>query len=395
MSNRTHMTDSALSQAINRFSQWMIQQALPLWADAGFDQASGCAWEQLDANGAPDTHCPKRIRVQHRQSFVFSVAAARGWLPEAGVRVGQIQRWLDQHARHPAAVDLYVHQLTAQNQPLDNRLDTYDLAFYLLACAWRYRAFGDQAALARAERLQRFLDSTIKGEFGGWLEGDYASSVRRQNPHMHLFEAYMALYQANRNGRWLALAGNIFCLFETRFYAPEQQMLLEYFHPDWQPLCSAEGQAVEPGHMMEWVWLLHQYSKLSGTPTHKYTRALYQTALGHGRDSVSGLLFDEIALDGSVRKPSKRLWPMTELIKASLARAAESDGAAEKDAAERIAAEAINGLFEYYLSSGIPGSYCDQLNQDNQISNTKAPASSLYHLVVAVMAALDYQDVQS
>ncbi|AFV00484.1 AGE family epimerase/isomerase [Simiduia agarivorans] len=391
------MSVHALSQATERLADWMVRQALPLWSSQGFDQLHGSAFEQLDASGAPDAQCPKRIRVQYRQSFVFSVAANRGWLAEAGVRVGQIQRWLDAKARHPNAqhadaMDLYVHQLTAEDQPLDNRLDTYDLAFYLLACAWRYRAFGDSQALARANRIQRYLDTHIKGDFGGWREGDYPAKVRRQNPHMHLFEAYMALFQASADSRWLARAGSIFTLFETRFYDPEKHFLLEYFHPDWRPV--AEGQAVEPGHMLEWVWLLHQYGQLSGTPVTHYTRSLYRTALELGQEKHSGLLFDELDTNGKVQKASKRLWPMTELIKASLAEAASHSDASSKAAAELVAANAISALFEFYFSTRVDGSYCDQLDANNQVINTKAPASTLYHLLVAATEAIDYQDQQ-
>lgn len=375
----------ALTLASQRLQQWMIEDALPLWAKEGFNSESGSAYEQLDANGEPDTLCPKRIRVQYRQSFVFSVAAERGWLPEAGVRVGQIQRWLDAHARHPKILDLYVHRLTAQDEQLDNRLDTYDLAFYLLACAWRFRAFGDKQALVRAETLQHYLDNHIKGQYGGWLEGDYDAPVRRQNPHMHLFEAYLALYEASQQSRWLARAGNIFALFETRFYAPDSGMLLEYFHSDWRPLNAADGQVVEPGHMMEWVWLLEQYSLHSGTPVTHYCQTLFQQALTLGQEAHSGLLFDEMSPTGQVTKLSKRLWPMTELIKAALTRARQGDADAEQ-----IAARAIDSLFEHYLSNRKPGTYCDQLDQHNQVINPNAPASSLYHLMVAVVETQHY-----
>lgn len=375
----------ALIQASKRLTHWMINNALPLWAKDGFNTENGSAYEQLNANGTPDTLCPKRVRVQYRQSFVFSVAAERGWLPEAGVRVGQIQHWLDTHARHPKVLDLYVHRLTAQDQHLDDRLDTYDQAFFLLACAWRFRAFGDKQALHRAEALQRYLDNHIKGHYGGWLEGDYDTPVRRQNPHMHLFEAYMALYQATRHSGWLARAGSIFTLFETRFFTPETGMVLEYFHPDWQPLSAAQGQTIEPGHMMEWVWLLDQYGQLSGTPVAHYCETLFGQALRLGQDAASGLLFDEIAPDGKVTKPSKRLWPMTELIKAALTRARQGH-----TDAEGIAARAIDGLFTYYFSSAKPGAYCDQLDQHNRVMNAKAPASSLYHLMVAVMELQDF-----
>ncbi|MCW8126414.1 AGE family epimerase/isomerase [Microbulbifer halophilus] len=368
-----------------RLEEWMAGSALPLWLHRGFDPETGGAHEQLDGRGRADRDCARRVRVQARQMFVLANASLRGWIADGEWRVARVEQFVARYASHPSAPEGYVHTLDNRNRVADTRRDVYDIAFFLLACAWRFRAFGQTAALREAEALTRYLDTHIKGPWGGWLEGDYDAPVRRQNPHMHLFEAFIALYDATRNGRWLARAGEIFTLFESRFYDSRNGVLLEYFHRDWTPLSEDEGQEVEPGHMLEWVWLLYQYSRRSGAPVARYTRTLYDNALDTGQEKDTGLLFDAVTVAGQPLRRSKRCWPLTELVKASLCRAASGDPDAESRAAR-----AIEALFEYYFSAEIPGLYIDRLDADNTVIGGMAPASTLYHLLLATAEVADY-----
>ncbi|MFI2812490.1 AGE family epimerase/isomerase [Microbulbifer sp. JSM ZJ756] len=378
-----------MSLNINHWTQklenWMISAALPLWMAQGFDRASGSAHERLSPEGRPDSDCPKRVRVQARQMFVLACASRRGWVEGADGIVADLDRFVTRYAQHPSAPQVYVHVLNSENGIHDTRQDVYDLAFFLLACAWRFRAFNDSSALRKAEALIQHLDVYIKGPRGGWLEGDYHTKTRRQNPHMHLLEAFIALYDATGDGRWLARAGEIFALFENCFYDSQNCVLLEYFHHDWRPLSDDEGQEVEPGHMLEWVWLLHQYSQRSGAPVRRYTETLYQRALQLGTEPETGLLYDAVSVRGRILKASKRCWPLTEMIKASLCQASAGD-----QKAENHAALGIQLLFRYYFDDRIPGLYIDQLDAENQIANNLAPASTLYHLLVATTEAVDY-----
>lgn len=54
---------------------WLIDDVLPLWRGTGVDREGFGVWEALDHQGRPLTALPKRLRVQARQSFVFSTAA--------------------------------------------------------------------------------------------------------------------------------------------------------------------------------------------------------------------------------------------------------------------------------------------------------------------------------
>ena len=223
----------------------------------------------------------------------------------------------------------------------------------------------------------------VKANNGGWLEAlpKPTSLQRRQNPHMHLFEAFIALHVATENEIYLNLANDMFELFKDHFFDSETGLLLEYFNPDWSP--EGDGGPTEPGHMMEWVWLLHCYSEISGWDMRQYMKTLYDNAIKYGWNDKLGLICDSVNIDSSPHSPTLRTWPQTELLKASIARAA-TDGSDEMYAA---AAETIDALFKYYLSVPVEGGWADKLSPEGEIISTVMPTSTFYHLFCAAAEA--------
>lgn len=374
----------ALTTAAARLENWIKNEALPLWAKVGFDSVYGANYERLAADGHPDLEANVRVRVQARQAFFYAIAFHRGWCPDGKKLATQLMQFIRGHAAHPTAGGGYTHLLDKNFAVIDSKQDLYDHAFFILANAWCYRAFGDKAALTEAEQLVAHLDAQFGSDCGGWIEGDYNYACRRQNPHMHLFEAFLALYDATGDAKWLARVGELFALFQTRFFDPKLQVLYEFFNDDWSRCEGARGEVVEPGHMMEWVWLLDWYSRRSGRPVKRYTDALYQKALTIGVDK-SGLLFDSVTADGRILEHTKRCWGLTEYIKANLVQIRAGD-----TAATARAVKGVDDLFTYYLCASTPGAYVDQRGADNEVVVDVAPASTLYHLIVAAAELADH-----
>jgi len=108
------------------------------------------------------------------------------------------------------------HLVTGTGEMHDDMRDTYAQAFILLSGGWRYKAFNDHAALKTAEDTLGFLNTHLKANNGGWYEALPLpeSSQRRQNPHMHLFESFLALYEITKDKTYLKLADDMFELFE-------------------------------------------------------------------------------------------------------------------------------------------------------------------------------------
>jgi mannose/cellobiose epimerase-like protein (N-acyl-D-glucosamine 2-epimerase family) len=374
----------ALRAVANRLENWIKQDAIPLWLERGIDPLTHANYERLTPEGLPDLESTTRVRVQARQAFFFAAAYHRGWCPQGMDVAKNLLAFVRDHAAHPVAVAGYTHLLDKHFKVIDTKQDLYDHAFFLLANAWCYRASGESEYLQEAEKLVAYLDTRFGSEVGGWIEGDYDYVCRRQNPHMHLLEAFLALHDATGDAKWLMWADEIFALFQTYFFDEKQGVLVEFFDENWARLPSPQGDRIEPGHMMEWVWLLDWYGRRRHRTLSQYSSVLYKRALELGMDK-SGLLFDAVTPDGQALDSNKRCWGLTELIKASLVQIREGN-----PQAEAIAVKAVDDLFRYYLCTSTAGSYIDQRGAQDEIVVDVAPASTLYHLIVAAMELVDH-----
>ncbi len=338
-------------------------------------------YESLSASGAPNVTSNLRVRVQARQMFVFCRAQKLGWMSSAEPLVRGMDAFIGRYAVSECRSDGYVHLLKPDFSIADGKKDLYDHAFFTLAYGAVFSTYADKAALYKANKIVEWLDEDWAHPAGGWREGDYAAPWRRQNPHMHLLETFLFLYEASGQAIWAERAKSVYTLFERHFFDAKHQVLLEYFNDDWTPAPGKDGAVVEPGHMLEWVWLLRWYQKLLGVDTSSYADALYQRALAIGLDA-DGVIFDEVGLDGRPIKATKRLWPMTELIKAAVAQARVGDRQAPA-----VLERGIESLFRFYLNTPVSGLYGDKLGEDNSLADGTAPASTLYHLIVAAIEA--------
>lgn len=195
----------------------------------------------------------------------------------------------------------------------------------------------------------------------------------------------MAMYEASGDARWLARAGELFCLFETRFFDAEYSVLREFFDLNWRVVDDASGNVIEPGHMMEWVWLLRWYEKLSGHSVDRYANSLFDVGVSIGVDDA-GLVYDGVSPQGEVLQPTKRSWPLIELLKAAVVQAR-----AGVAGAEALAGRSLHLLLTRYIGAASrPGLYVDQLDENAAVCSGVAPASTLYHLIVAAEEVANY-----
>ena len=383
---------------------WLTRQALPLWSEAGYDDAAGGFVECLTLDGRPLLDRDKRLRVQARQIYVYSHAHLLGWTPPAGkphaleVARGGFE-FLTRHYWQNDGGG-FVYATSRDGAPADNRIEAYEQAFALFAFAWYHRASGDPDALTWATRTLACLDERLADpDHGGYFENPARDLPRRQNPHMHLLEALLALHRATSDPSHIDRARSIIDLFRTRLVDPATGTLGEFFEADWSPAPGTAGQIVEPGHHFEWVWLLQRYTEASGDDTRDMADALYRFAMHHGSDHepgpAQGLAFDSVLRRGEDPRlghgtsldDNKRLWVQTEAIKAQLARL---EGGPDAGAAEHLEL-LLERLFGLYLAVG-KGNWQDHLDARGSAMAETAPASSFYHLFLCLTEVLRVRD---
>jgi mannose-6-phosphate isomerase len=356
----------------------MIDHALPLWSGEGWDRTTGGFIDRLAPDGRADAQAPRRIMVQARQIYCFAKAARMGWYPQGREVALKGLDYLLTKAKSPDGKPGFVHVLTPEGTVLKPGRDTYDHAFVLLALATVYSLDRDAQVRAEIDALCHFLDTQLRSPHGGFLEGLPPSMPRRQNPHMHLFEAMIAAFDATHDNVFQNRAGDFFALFLASLYDKQKQLLGEYFEEDWSRI---EPVSIEPGHQAEWAWLLKGFERITGCPTGRFRGELLASALRY-RDEATGCLVDEGDTAGNVKRHTRRLWPQTEIAKAWIAQAESGEAGAADEA--RMA---LVRLERHYLSHPVAGGWHDQFDRDGNSLVATIPASSFYHVLCAVTEA--------
>jgi len=378
--------------SLDRYMAWMREAALPFWLERSAD-ARGLFHETLTLDGTPAPG-PLRLRTGMRQAYVFAHAAQLGLLDrDQGLRLAT--RMMDVLAALAWAPDGHpgwIARFDRGGAVLDDRRDLYDHAFALLALGHLAQATGEA-------RYRTWINQTIavvdgmQAPHGGWHQSDRRELPRSQNPHMHLFEASLALFEITGEARHLSRAGEIFGLLRGNFLDPETGLLTEFLGPAWERSSAFRSERLDPGHMMEWTWLLRRYERATGHPVEALCGAFFGDALRLGRDPA-GFLVDEVTVKGEPLVHWRRLWPQTEYLKALIVQAAATSGAgregllAEADAlAERLLAS--------YLAASPDGTWCDRFDLDGRPTATTVPASTLYHLLAPTAEILRLREGQA
>lgn len=361
---------------------WAQDLALPLWITNGFDERRGLFHERLDFDRQPIELPASRLMVQARQIATYSRASLAGWHAGADDKVASclahVERLYHRADGHPG----WIFSIDPDGKPANRVRDLYAHAFIIYALAWSHRLTGDPHAIRLADETLAEIDVVLAAPHGGHFDAAPTDDpTRRQNPHMHLVEAVLALYEATGRERDLARATALIELALARFIDRENGALLEDFTLDWQPLNPRGKNRVEPGHLFEWVWLLGEYRRLGGTVPEAVTDKLLFFGLEHGLDAETGLIVDAVTEDGSVMIPSYRAWPHAEGVKAlvTAAQAGQPDAA---KMADHLLASLISFAPESY-----EGGWLDRFDVDGTPLVDHMPASTLYHVMGALFEA--------
>jgi mannose/cellobiose epimerase-like protein (N-acyl-D-glucosamine 2-epimerase family) len=363
---------------MSAYCDHILAVIIPLCRDRFADDRLGGFHEHLDAAGYP-LPGPKRLMVQSRQLYVLSQAALLG--DTSGQDIAERGYDFLRSHYHDKKHSGWFFRTSASGEPSDPSKDLYGHAFVLFALAHLHRAFAVPDAMALAGATMDTIHARMAAPGGGFWDRaseDWVpnTALRRQNPHMHLLEAMLALFEASGQRRWLDEAALLVTLFRERLFDPATGTLGEFFDAGWKPHPET-GHIVEPGHHFEWVWLLHRYAALSGRPLEPGADALFNSAMRHGFDPDNGHIHDQLDRSGTPIQRTRRIWPVTEAIKAQVARV-EAGLPEAADQLERLSQH----LLDRFLRPAQLG-WIETMAPDGTPTQTNLPGSTSYHLVMA------------
>lgn len=355
---------------LSAFGRWLSEEALPWWRpDHGLVPFAECR----HVDGTPADVGYIRLRVVSRQVSVYAQAARRGLktldLATRGWRGLVDLFWRLDHG--------WLSRIDSTGRAVADRFDLYDQAFALYACAHHAPLDSTGQAIDLAHQTVALIDQRLRvaGQ-PGWRSTTDAPG-RDQNSHMHYLEALLALHDVAPSPAVAARVEELMTLAAERLIDHRTGALLEMFDDDWRPVHDAR-QSVEPGHHYEWVWLIAQAAR-RGFRSAIDPDALFGFAERHGWSESTGLIVDACDVRGRVTRPTHRLWPHCEAIRAAATRPSWQGRA--------LAERAATCLLDLFLDRPFPGGWTDRLDSRGQPVDGPVPATSLYHLWEAGLAA--------
>lgn len=368
------MAVTALQRRAREARFWLMEACFPLWSEAGVKKQLFV--ERLDLSHKAVDSSLTRVRVQARQTYLFSLAKRMDWNPQRADQL--IELGVNALSGPARREDGLIGKLLSSDttELRDDTADLYDLAFTLFALAEAARVSEtSQAISATSHEILEALDKHMKdASNGGYAEMLPAPAQRLQNPHMHFLEACLALDTVEPNAGHLGRAAEIHTLFRDKFTNDPSGLLGERFSQDWSAATGDDHDVIEPGHQFEWVWLLHTYAKRTQTEPPEAINTLYEFACN--TLDKEGRAMMEVRRDGTPVDSSRRTWSQTEALKAHLAHAERGDGIA---AARAIMS--FDVLMDEYLTP--EGGWIDHYDSDGQVIAKDMPASTGYHVALA------------
>lgn len=362
---------------------WMVGSALPFWASQGFDAHRGRFHERLDLAGKP-LDVPYRSMVQARQIFVFAEASRAGWFVDGEERAARAMN--DLSRTYGVANGRQLGFRFATHGRTADCFDSYGHAFVLLAIGAMHKLSPANSLVRMADQVTRFIDEVFIDPIHGGIfdRADGICTDKRQNPIMHLFEAYICLEEAMPGQGFIERATALFDLFVKHLQHAPTGVVREHFSRDWSQHVDPElASVVEPGHLFEWIWLLDRYQRL-------VARDLGTFLMSLGQAATAGVTPRSLILDTlpphsfPLVPPTHRIWPHTEAIKAScvMFRRGQPSAAARAD-------KFAKALGEHFLDVPFSGGWIDRIDASGTPVGPEVPASSLYHLALAALEAAD------
>ncbi|WP_191600729.1 AGE family epimerase/isomerase [Marinomonas algicola] len=351
------------------------------WNKNGFHSTQGYSFESLTSTWEINPVGRTRLLTQCRQLYTFSHASLVDNNPGWKARLAPLFSFITQNYFKS---DRWIFSLDDKLTPLDEKSDAYALAFVLLSFSYYYQATRDEKALELIESTHLFLQEKMRSNKGGYYESFPIDSlsIRRQNPHMHLLEGYIAAYHATESEPYKLALIELLSLAKTHFFDAETKSLREFFNSDWSYNLNT-GHIIEPGHHFEWVWLLHQSYKIDADPEYLIMAdALWEKATRYGLDPKGGVYNQIHAKTNQVLDKEKRIWPLTEYLKALCAHLEDGPNKVEQ------IKNAISFIFTHYLHRD--GHWNEFLDADNKPKDHPLPGTSSYHIFLGLWEVIQW-----
>lgn len=379
------------------WAAWFHGTLMPWWLEQARDTLHGGFFDRLTEDGVARADDPKSTLVQARLLFTLSHLYLHKRDDRLLDGAHAAHRFLTEHLRDPRDGG-YVRAADRTGRPSGLATDrvkrSYDQSFVLLALSTYQRVEPSKALADQLRDCWSFIENRLTDpetgalyeddtfHHGGHDTGAATHALRAQNPHMHMFEALLQVYEMTGDAMWMRRAEDMLAVVRRHFIDTENGTIIEFRAADLSPAKGRDGSLREIGHQCEWSWLLDRYVRLGG---HADALTLADRMMGfaerfgfHPEGPMKGAAYDEVHSDGRVMTDTMLLWPQTEAGKAYVARFERLGHGADADRAHDF----MRIVFQTYFAGR--KAWRNRVDGAGRTLQAEALSRLLYHVTVFV-----------
>jgi len=323
-SSGTSVSESALDDRLGSLTarlETLSGDVMAFWKTHGPDPVHGGFYGKHDRRGEPVEDEDKGLIQQARHLWSFSTwYARREPTTEIKAVADSTYRFIADHFLDPKDGEFFYRVSRAGTRVVDAKKLLYAESFAIFALSTYAKVFGHGEAGERALACFRSIDRRAHdathlgydqtGE-PGWLA---PGAQKDTNTHIHLLEAFTALYRQAGDATVRARLEELVRVVVTRIVQPSNYAHKE-FYADWR---IHEKPIVSYGHDLETAWLLIDALDALGTPLDPHVRQVVLSLGKHaaelGFDQQQGGYFEEGIPGGAATKREKIWWVQAEAL---------------------------------------------------------------------------------
>jgi len=404
----TYSQETGVRELTHQVRTHLFGHILPFWCGPAVDHEQGGWMGWLSNDLTADRSQPKGLIVHSRILWAFS--AVHQIQPDPLYRQMAQRaydyltgRFWDPH--HGGAF----WRLDDGGTVMDDSKKIYGQAFCIYAMSEFYRAFNAEPALARAHEvfdlIERHAHDAVSGGYievcqrdwspagpGARLSEKDKSEKKSMNNHLHVLEAYTALYRAAPTPLLEQRLRELLDIFLRRILDARTHHLHHFFDESWQ----VRSDSYTFGHDIEASWLLCEAAEGLGDPdllsiTRAVALRMAVAVRDEGLASAGGVYYEGRA--GHVIDRGRECWPQAEALVGFL-NAFQLNG----DEAYLQAARRVWHFIQHHLVDRVHGEWFWRIEPDGQpdpklpkVSEWKGP----YHATRACLETLRRTEAMS
>ncbi len=303
----------------------LTRNILPWWIRKMPDEAGGGFYGQIDGREVVVPDAPKGGILNARILWSFSAAFLELRDPVYLEMATRARNYLFRYFFDEEHGGTY-WCLKSNGEPLDTKKQIYSQAFFIYALSTYHMATGDRESLDRAIALFRLIEEhSFDRERGGYFEaftrewGEIAdlrlsakdaNEKKTMNTHLHVLEAYTALYKVWPDEELRRQLAGLVKVFEDKIVDPATSHLNLFFDEEW----SCRSTIVSYGHDIEASWLLCEAAVALGEAERTKGLALRIASAAHEGLAGDGSMYYEKDDAAGHFDPDRHWWVQSEAV---------------------------------------------------------------------------------